>query len=170
MAAHLAERLHLHGADERHKHIGRHVPLLRQKADGKEQHDLREDDELPPVDLFHALKAPVDALSDEYSEREREHRHEIAHGARRVALKKIGAQKDDVAGLSVGKHLAAAEIGIGVLQTAGENDERSRQQRVRHLTACGAMGGWHMFRPEFQVEYIILCHTPPFFARAPQRK
>ena len=119
VAAHLAERLHLHGTDERHKHIGRHVPLLRQKADEKEQHDLREDDELPPVDLFHALKAPVDALGNEYPEREREHRHEIAHGARRVALKKIGAQKDDVAGLGVGKHLAAAEIGIGVLQSSG---------------------------------------------------
>lgn len=50
-----------------------------------------------------------------------------------LAVKQIGAAQHDVARLGIGKYLAPAEIGIGVLQAAGENDERGGQQGFRHL-------------------------------------
>ena len=50
-----------------------------------------------------------------------------------LAVRQIGAAQHDVARWGVGKHLAPAEIGAGVLQAAGENDKRGGQQRFRHL-------------------------------------
>ena len=62
MAAHLAEGLHLHGADKGHQHIGQRIDPLRQKAHHKQQDDLRQDDELPPMHLFHVLEMAVNTL------------------------------------------------------------------------------------------------------------
>ena len=50
-----------------------------------------------------------------------------------LAVRQIGAAKHDVARLGIGKYLAPAEIGAGVLQAAGENDKRGGQQGFRHL-------------------------------------
>ena len=50
-----------------------------------------------------------------------------------LAVKQIGAAQHDVARLGIGKYLAPAEIGVGVLQAAGENDKRGGQQGFRHL-------------------------------------
>ena len=135
VAAHLAEGLHLHGADERNERVGSRAALLRQKADKEQQHDLRQKNELPPVYPLHVLEMPMNTLSHENTQHEREHRHKIASAVRPVTIEKIGAEEHDVARLRVGKHLAAAEIGIGVLQAAGENDERRRQHGFRHLPA-----------------------------------
>lgn len=36
-----------------------------------------------------------------------------------MALKEVGRQEDDISGLCVGEHAAPAQIGIGILETAG---------------------------------------------------
>ena len=119
VAAHLAEGLHLHRADERDERVCKGVDLLRQEADKKQQHDLGQNDELAPVHLFHALIAAVDAFRHKNARHKRDHRHKIAENTCPVACKKVCAHQHDVARLRVGKHLVAAAIGIGVLQSAG---------------------------------------------------
>lgn len=46
----------------------------------------------------------------------------------------MGAHQDDVAGLGVGEYLHPAEIGVGVLQTAGQDDQHCREIGIGHLT------------------------------------
>ena len=46
----------------------------------------------------------------------------------------MGAHQDDVAGLGVGEYLPPAEIGVGVLQTAGQDDQHCREIGIGHLT------------------------------------
>ena len=73
VAPHLAEGLHLHGAHEGHHGIGGGVQRFRQEAHRRQQHDLRQNDELPPVYLLHPLEVPVDALRDVDTQQERQH-------------------------------------------------------------------------------------------------
>ena len=115
VAPHLAEGLHLHGADERNERVGSRVALLRQKADEEQQHDLRQKNELPPVYPLHVLEMPMNTLSHENTQHEREHRHKIAPAVRPVTIEKIGAEEHDVARLRVGEDLAAAKVGVGIL-------------------------------------------------------
>ena len=135
MAAHLAEGLYLHGADEGHNGVCGRIDRLRQKAHGEEKHNLREEDKLTPVDALHVLEAAVDAFGDEDPQHEREQRDEIVQAPVPVALEETGAEEHDVARLGVGEYAAAAEVGIGVLQAAGEDDEGGHQQRFGHLPA-----------------------------------
>ena len=55
-----------------------------------------------------------------------------------LAVKEIGAEQYDIPRLGIGKDLAPAEIGIGILQTAGEDDKGRGQQCFRHLPAMSA--------------------------------
>ena len=119
VAMHLAERLHLHGAGKRDQRVCANIPPGREEAHREQQHDLGQNDELAPVHLFHALIAAVDAFRHKNARRERDHRHKIAENICPVACKKVCAHQHDVARLRVGKHLVAAAIGIGVLQSAG---------------------------------------------------
>ena len=73
VAPHLAEGLHLHGAHEGHHGVGGGVQRFRQEAHRRQQHDLRQNDELPPVYLLHPLEVPVDALRDVDTQQERQH-------------------------------------------------------------------------------------------------
>ena len=73
--------------------------------------------------LLRVLEMAVDALRREDPQQKRQHRDEIPGAVPPLAVKQIGAAQYDVARLGIGKHLAPAEIGIGVLQAAGENDK-----------------------------------------------
>ena len=75
----------------------------------------------------------VDAFRRENAQQERQHRDEIPGAVAPLAVKEVRAEQHDVARLGVGEHLAPAEVGIGILQAAGENDERGGQQGFRHL-------------------------------------
>jgi len=159
VSAHLAEGLHLHGADEGNERVGRCVEALRQKADEKQQHDLHQNDELAPVDLFHALIAPVHTLCHENARHKRQHRHKIARAERPFPFKQVGAEEHDIARLRVGEDLSAAEVGVGVLQAAGKDDEHSRQHRFRHLAVCFFCKGTHVMLSSLSVfcRYRSIC-------------
>ena len=133
VAPDLAEGLHLHGAYKGNQGVGQGVDALGQKSHRKQQDDLRQNDELPPVHLFHVLEMAVHAFRRENAQQERQHRDEVPGTVPPLPVKQIGAEQDDVARLGIGKHLAPAEIGVGVLQAAGENNERGGQQGFRHL-------------------------------------
>ena len=47
--------------------------------------------------------------------------------------KQMLAEQNDVARLGVGKHFAPEQIGVGVLQTAGERKKHRCIERLRHL-------------------------------------
>lgn len=54
-----------------------------------------------------------------------------------LAVKEIGAEQYDIPRLGIGKDLAPAEIGIGILKAARENDECGGQHGIRHLAPMG---------------------------------
>jgi hypothetical protein len=49
------------------------------------------------------------------------------------AIHDIGAQQHDIAGLCIGKHLAPEQIGVGILQAAGQRKEHRRKKGLGHL-------------------------------------
>lgn len=49
------------------------------------------------------------------------------------AIHDIGAQQHDIAGLGIGKHLAPEQIGVGILQAAGQRKEHRRKKGLGHL-------------------------------------
>ena len=64
VAAHLVERLHLHGTYKRDHRVRKRFKVCRQKADDKQKHDLAEQNDLPPVDFLIRLKTNVYQLRD----------------------------------------------------------------------------------------------------------
>ena len=77
----------------------------------------------------------VHTFRRENAQQKRQHWDEIPGAVPPLPVKQIGTEQHDIARLGIGKHLAPAEIGVGVLQAAGENDERGGQQGFRHLPA-----------------------------------
>ena len=61
-------------------------------------------------------------------------------GAPEVPLTEADAEEDDVAGLGVCEDPTPEEIGIGVLQAAGEGEEDHGIERFGHLAVVGALG------------------------------
>ena len=49
---------------------------------------------------------------------------QVVQGGPEPAGEQVGAQQHDVAGLGVGKHLPPAAVGVGVLEAAGDGQER----------------------------------------------
>lgn len=77
----------------------------------------------------------MDTLCHKNARHKREYRHKIARYAGPVPRKKMRAHQHDIARLRVGKHFVPAAVGIGVLQSAGHDDKRGHQERIRHLPA-----------------------------------
>lgn len=123
VTAYLAEGLHLHGADKGDECIRKDIQLLRQKSDKKQQRNLRQNDDLPPMHLFHVLIVPADRFRYKDAEYKCKQRHEIAPAVRPISFEEIGTEKNDISCLRICEHLAAAEVGIGVLETAGKNNK-----------------------------------------------
>ena len=79
------------------------------KAHRKQHGDLRQDDQLTPVDLFHVLEAAVDAFRRENSRHKGQNGNQIPQAVVPGPLKQIGAEQHNVAGLGVGKNAAPAD-------------------------------------------------------------
>ena len=63
-----------------------------------------------------------------HAQGEGQHGEEVAAGPAPVSVEQALAQQDDVARLGVGEHPTPAEVGIGVLKSAGESEQRHRKQ------------------------------------------
>ena len=120
VAVHLAESLHLHGAGKRDDGVGQQVLLLRQKAHEEQQQPFAQHHQLPPVERAHLPEALPHFFSGEHPQRKGAQRHQIMQHPLPVAIHQVGAEQHDIAGLCVGKHFAPEQVGIGVLQAAGQ--------------------------------------------------
>ena len=133
VAVHLAEGLHLHGAGEGNNGVGQQILRLRQKAHRKQQQHLAQHHQLPPVQPLHCLKALPHFFRSQHPQRKGAQRHQIVQHLVPLTIHDIGAQQHDIAGLGIGKHLAPEQIGVGVLQAAGQRKEHRRKKRLGHL-------------------------------------
>ena len=50
-----------------------------------------------------------------------------------IAIHEVCAQQHDVTGLGVGEHFAPEQIGIGILQAAGQRKEHGGEEGLGHL-------------------------------------
>ena len=137
VAPDLAERLHLQGTHKGNQRVGRRIGALGHKAHRRQQHDLRQQNHLPPVDALHPPEPAVDTFGGENARHKRQHRHKITPRRGPFPIAEVGTQQNDIAGLGVGIDLAPAEIGIGILKAARENDECGGQHGIRHLAPMG---------------------------------
>ena len=133
VAVHLAESLHLHGAGKRNDGVCQQVLRLRQKAHRKQQQHLAQHHQLPPVQPLHCLKVLPHFFCDQHPQRKSAQGHQIVQHLIPPAIHDVGAQQHDIAGLGIGKHLAPEQIGIGVLQAAGQRKEHCRKKGLGHL-------------------------------------
>ena len=133
VAVHLAEGLHLHRAGEGDDGIGQQVQLLRQKAHDEEQQDLEQHHQLTPVEPLHLLQLEADELGSEDAQRKGAQGDQIPQGFAPLARKGMDRHQHDVAGLGVGKDLAAEEISINVLQTARDGEKKGGDEGFGHL-------------------------------------
>ena len=115
VAVHFPEGLYLHGAGKRDDGVGQHVPLLWKETDRKQQNDLAQNDQLPPMERLQRLEPPVHHLGDENAKRKGQQRDEIVKDFIPLPGKQVVAQKNDVAGLGIGEDLSAKEVGISIL-------------------------------------------------------
>ena len=133
VAVHLAESLHLHGAGKRNDGVGQQVQRLGQKAHRKQQQHLAQHHQLPPVQPLHRLKVLPHFFRSQHPQRKGAQRHQIVQYLIPPAIHDIGAQQHDIAGLGIGKHLAPEQIGVGILQAAGQRKEHRRKKGLGHL-------------------------------------
>ena len=115
VAVYLAEGLHLHGAGEGHQCVGGQVQRVGDESDAEEQQNLHHQHQLPPVQALGLPVADVDRLGHCHAQCKGEQRYQIVQHPRKIPVKGGLAHQHDVAGLSVGKYLAAANVGVGVL-------------------------------------------------------
>ena len=160
MAAHLSEGLHLHGAHKGNDGVGESINRLRQKADGEKQDYLGQNYELPPVYTLHVFIMPVDALGNENTEHKGQHRNKISSAVRPLSVEEICAEQHDVARLRVCKYLAAAKVGVRILQTAGQDYKHGREHGFGHLAAYAL--GMHENSPSPEKTASIIRSAFPF--------
>ena len=79
--------------------------------------------------------AQADALRRRHTQRKGQHRDKIVGEPGKIALEQALAHQDDVAGLGIGKHLAAPDVGVGILQPARCGQKHDRAERLGHLAA-----------------------------------
>ena len=115
VAVYLAERLYLHGAGKGYQCVGTDIPRGGEEAHHEQQRNLGQQHKLPPVHTLGLAPAQADTLSRRHAQRKGQHRDEIVGEPCEIALEQALAHQDDVAGLGVGKHLAAPDVGVGVL-------------------------------------------------------
>ena len=139
IAVDLSKGLHLHGAGEGDDGVGQHIQGRGHQAHGEQGHDLLQQDKLSPVDARPLLKAVAHTLGGSDTQGEEDQRHQIMGHFGPVPGEQILAEQDDVARLGVGEHLAPGDIGVGVLQSAGQGQKRRRQQGLGHLPAMLVM-------------------------------
>ena len=119
-AVHLPEGLNLHGAGKRNQSIGNQIELIRKETDQKQQQNFQNQNQLAPVNAFCLLILLTNQLGSSNSEGKENNRDEIVQRGAKIACKNMLAEQNDIAGLGVGKHFAPEQVGIGVLQAAGQ--------------------------------------------------
>ena len=75
-------------------------------------------------------------------------RHAVPDNAKSalpVAIHQVGAEQHDIAGLGVGKHFAPEQIGIGVLQAAGQRKEHGGEKGFGHLPVMTCFHTYTLF-------------------------
>ena len=72
------------------------------------------------MELFHPVKPLVDGLGKQHACHKGQQGHQIMPHPLKIALAQVGGQQHDVPGLRIGEHLAPADVGVGILKTAGE--------------------------------------------------
>lgn len=119
---HFAERFHLHAASERGEAVREQVEIGPHERHAQQDQCLDEDGDLAP--MKHAAHASMDHVRQHDAQRERHHGKQIAYGQVEVALRKMHAEQQDVAGLRVGEHPVATHVGVHVHEAAhqGEDD------------------------------------------------
>ena len=90
------------------------------KANNKQQCNLNQQNQLAPVESLHQVVAVADALGKIDAGGKGQQRQKIPQRFGKITLAKIGGHQHDIAGLSVGKNLAAAHVGVSVLKSAGQ--------------------------------------------------
>ena len=161
MSPHLAKGLHLHGTHKGHQRICHSVHALRQKAHHRQQNNLCQQNQLPPVHPLHVLKLPVNTLGHIGTRQKSQQRNQIMQALLRLSIKKIGAAQNDISGLRVGKYLPPAQIGIRILQSAGQHHKNRRQKSLGHLPP-GLVGcRFHRGIPPFYKIHLIIRPIPP---------
>ena len=61
-----------------------------------------------------------------------------------LTVHQVGTQQHDVAGLGVGKNLTPEQVGIGILQSAGQGQEHSREKGLGHLSVMISLQFQHL--------------------------
>ena len=143
IAVHLAERLHLHRAGERHDGVRQQIAAFGQEADNQQQEHFSQHDQLPPVQALHGAEALAHSLRHQHTEGKRAQRDEVVQYHPPLPVHNMRAEQDDVARLRVGEHFAAKQVGIRILQAAGQGQKDGCQERFRHLTVM------HCFHTNF---------------------
>ena len=72
------------------------------------------------MESLHQVVAVADALGKIDTGGKGQQRQKIPQRFGKITLTKIGGHQHDIAGLSVGKNLAAAHVGVSVLKSAGQ--------------------------------------------------
>ena len=111
--------------------------------------------QLTPVEPLHLLQLEADELGSEDAQRKGAQGNQIPQGLAPLACKGMDRHQHDVAGLGVGKDLAAEEISINVLQTARYGEKKGGDEGFGHLSVM--FERWH--KSFLLISRITPCHT-----------
>ena len=129
---HIAEALEgldLDGAGEGNDAVCSDVVFAeRNERIGQEQSDLDQEDALVAVQKAAAAEPVADDAGDEHTGGKAEDGQCIAEYAVGIAVHDIDAEQEKIAGLRIGKDLAASHIGVGVLKAADQREQRGEQK------------------------------------------
>ena len=101
----------------------------------EQQQHLAQHHQLPPVEPLHVPEVLLHLFGGQYAQRKGAQGHQIMQHPLPVPVHQVGTEQHDVAGLRVGKYLAAEQVGVGVLQAAGQGQEYGCKKRFGHLSA-----------------------------------
>ncbi len=124
--------LRLQGADKGDEACDQPVLRLREKgADHKRDH-LKQDGDLPPVELLPPV-AVTDDLRHGHSCDKGKNWDKIGERECEVPVGEVHAEQDDVAGLRVCEDPAVGDIGVRIEKAAGEREQQPDHERLGHL-------------------------------------
>ena len=133
IAVHFTECLDLHGAGEGHYGVGNQIPGIREKSDREQEQDFNHQDQLSPVDALCLVVTLVNDLCCGNTQGEKGEGNQITNGRRKISVRNMLAEKNDISGLGIGKYISPGKIGICILKAAGHGQKGSGQECFRHL-------------------------------------
>ena len=133
IAVYLPEGLYLHGAGKGDDGIRQQVPLLWEETDCKQQNNLAQDDQLPPVERLQSFELSVQHLRGKNAQCKGQQGNEIMEDFIPLPGEQVVAQKNDVAGLGVGEYFSTEKVGISILQAARKRKKHGSIKGFGHL-------------------------------------